>query len=213
MAKKNKSIYSNSQRNAQSRVIINLLEPSLLGMAMYVFIFLISLSVSQPSELKDVIRNLNAHNFQGTSFHRFFSSFNSVLNSQITNDITIYIFWVIIAIFIYVIAGRIIVNINELADDVSIRKYIWPTKGSKDVPIRQFGEKIAFHLVMFVIIIFYLFKATPALFNLWKFYDIKVGNGSPNFGLIFVLFVFQVLYLHVTVVLVRLLFTRTRLRL
>jgi hypothetical protein len=212
MAKKTKSMYSNSQRTAESHLVINLLEPSLFGIVAYVFIFIVTVAISQPSQLKEVIKNLNSHNFDGTSLHRFFSSFNNIINSQITNDISIYIFWIIIAIVIYVIAGRIIKNVNEIADDVSIRKYIWPSKDSKNVPIRQTVEKIAFHIAMFIIIIFYFFKATPALFNLWKFYSMKVGNSSPDLGLIFVIFVFQTLYLHIAVILIRLFLTRTRIR-
>ncbi len=210
MENQNKAIYSSTQKTSRTHILTFLLLPSALGISIYVLIFVLTLVISQPSQYKTALSGFNVNDFQGTTVHNLFSDFTKAINSQIVNDIAIYVFWVVIAFGVYVIANRIIKNATELAEDFSLRQYIWPKNENKNSPIREFIEKIVFHTVVLIALILYLFKATPFIFDLWKKFHISSDLKIHNLELILILFVSELIFLHIIVILVRLFLTRDR---
>jgi len=211
MENQNPAIKSNSQKKNTLLAILRILSPSALGLFFYIIIFIITLAVNQPSELKTAITSFNTNDFQGTFIYRYIVDFSKLINTHLISQLAIYIFWVFVAFIIYLIASRLTKNVDELAKDFSLRQYVWPKDKDRNVPIREFAEKFVFHAVTLIILIFYLFKATPWLASLWKRSDLTLKFSVHNIWALIVLLFFEVLYLHVTIILVRLFLTKHRL--
>lgn len=204
------AIYSSVQKNSKSQRIIDIFMPSMLGVVTYISIFVITLVVGQPSQIKTALQGFNIREFNDTFAGGFSRMLSKLFNSQIFNEIAIYVFWVIVAFTIYIIASRLIKNVDELADDYSLRHYIWPKNKNKNQPLKEFGEKLLFHFITLIILIFYLFKAIPFLSSLWKRTNFTLTLSFRSVITIICLFIIETLFLHIIVILIRLFLTRRR---
>lgn len=200
-----------SKKRSQFSMLLSFFAPSAIGIWVYLVLFVISVVVSQPSQYKQALEGVNSQSLKGVFFYSIVKDITSAVNSQLASQIAVYVFWVFVAICIYLLASRLTKNVNELADDISLRSYIWPTGNNKNQPVKEFIEKLIFRVFLAVIILIYLFKAFPKLVSLWKFHIVSLSLSGHSIKIYFYLFIVEMLFLHILVILFRLLFLRKRL--
>src|SRR5665213_375175 len=155
--------------------IFNVFLPSALGLWVYFVIFVLTVIISQPSQYKQALQGFHIDQLQGTFIYSFIHDFVDVIDTQLANEVAIYIFWAVIAAGVYIGASRLTKNVNELEQDLKLRDYIWPQGNDKNRPLKDFLEKLLFRLVMAGLFIFYIFKLLPVLADIWKRSDLKLA--------------------------------------
>jgi hypothetical protein len=202
------TIPKNSHNESKTSQIIGIFTPSAFGITLYLLFFVLSIIINQISTNKFL--GISSGYFEGTFIYKIWHEISKILSSSLINNISIYVFWLIIACFIYLIASRLTKNVDELAQDISIRGYILPKGRDKNQPIRELLEKLLFHFALAIILIFYLYKAGPFLVNLFKSNRLSADISLHNIVTFFILLLVNLIVLHIAVILIRLLLNRRR---
>ncbi|HUC87997.1 MAG TPA: hypothetical protein VMR95_02515 [Candidatus Binatia bacterium] len=195
--------------NSKTKVFVRLLSPSATGLVLYAIVaFLIT--VVQVIYLSSKLNNLQ----QGvrSTFHLFGSWFINLVGSNRVNSLAIYIFWLAAGVVVWFILKAAASNVNELIDDLNLRKYIWPKQAEHNRPLIGFIEHSLFRLAILIVLLFYIQRVVGNLFGLFT-------NGSPHISWInnhiaveaAFIFLSWVVVLHGFVILLRLIALKTRL--
>jgi hypothetical protein len=183
--------------------IVDLLVPSALGLAAYLAIFVATLIISQPFPYKDSIE----HSFVYSWGH----TLSGIVKTQAADTITLYAFWIVVALLVYLLGKRMSANLSDLAEDISLRSYIWPQGADRNSPIKEFIERAVYRLAVAAALLFYLAKTLPALSMLWRRSDLVLTLGLHCFEAYLLLLVLEVLFLHGIIIFIRLFALRRRL--
>jgi hypothetical protein len=203
-------VLKNSQQIKNQFSIVHLFIPSIIGVAIYSLIFIAALIINQTKLYDSAFFSFSLNDFSGSIIYRSLSDISSFLKTSFINNIAVYAFWLIVAFIVYTIAARLTKNVSELASNLSLRQYIWPKGKDKNAPTREFLEKIGFHALMLIVIIFYLFKIAPISLDIWTKNTLKFGLNLHSIEVFVSFLIIDFLILHVLVILVRLFLTRTR---
>lgn len=198
------------QRKRLALSIIDVLMPSAFGTVMYVAIFALTVLVNQPSQYKATWQTVIMNGLHSSFIYSYSRDFANIIKTQAANTITLYAFWIIIGVGIYLLGARLTTNINELAEDISLRQYIWPQGADRNSPLKQFLEKAIYHLAVAIIFLVYLSAALPLVAARWRQADLAVTLNLASLKLYLPLFALELLFLHLAVVLVRLLLIKRR---
>jgi hypothetical protein len=185
--------------------------PSAFNLVLYITIFIITILISQPSQYKNDLQNFHLTEFQGSILYTAIHDSSKFISTGLANSVAIYIFWVVIAIFVYLVANRLTQNVEELAHDVSLKQYIWPQGSDRNGPLKEFFEKLVFRFVMLVALIVYIFKLVPLIDNFWKHKNIGLSFSVHSISAFGLVLLYELLFLHFGVILLRLFFIKRRL--
>lgn len=189
---------------------LDILIPSLPGFCIYFFIFIITVAFSQPSQFKVALQSFHVSELQGTFMYRFINEFNNIINTQLANEVAVYIFWSAVATGVYIVASRLTKNVNEFAEDLKLRDYMWPKGDDKNEPLKASIERLVMRIAMVALFVVYIFKIVPLLANIWKGSDLTLKLNSHSIKELILLFVIEILFLHLAVVIIRLFLLKRR---
>jgi hypothetical protein len=200
---------SNNSSKALS-ILLSFISPSAIGMTIYIIIFLSTFLAEQNSQINLAIRNFNKNNLEGTIFYGLINQIERIINNQTVNTIAVYIFWIIVASFVYFIGLFFYKSFHELSSDFIIKKYLWPAESDKNSKIRDFLEKFGLRFVIFIMIIIYIFKFLPVLTLFLKKNNLKYDQTFHYLGIIVMVAIVEFIFLQFAIILLRLLFLRKR---
>lgn len=196
----------------KSRTFLNLLAPSQLGVVAYFVIALVAF-LGQAYYLRQHLSNIYKNfGFEG----RITSDINhwlvKIVGADHLNIIVLAFFWALIGVGVYLVAHSIVENLSEFAEDLSVRKYIWPQNGKRNSPLLELFEKTLFRLAMVILGVIYVLlvmkylieRSLPNVYNL----------STLSFRSVIVAILWIIVYmlaLHVLIVILRLIFLRRRL--
>jgi hypothetical protein len=190
--------------------IIDVFVPTALGMACYIAIFAVTVLVNQPSQYKDTWHTVIVSDLQGTASAIHIDTIGHLIKTQAANTVTLYAFWLVVAMAIFALGTKLTKNVNELAEDVGLRYYIWPKGADRNAPLKEFFEKLVYRLVVAIILVVYLARALPWLSLQWKGADLAISFGLHSLTVYLPLFIAEVVFLHLTVVILRLFLIKKR---
>lgn len=205
-----KTVQNSETKNSRLAVIVNLLMPSSLGVWIYIVIFGLTVVISQPSEYKVALQNFHISDLKGTFVYGLVEKSIHIIDTQLANEITIYVFWAIVASAVYLMAVRLTRNVGELTQDLRLRDYIWPPGSDKNRPVKEFIEKIIIRIIMAIIFLIYIFKILPVLANIWKSTNLTLSFSMHSLVELALLFIIEVAFLHLAVIIIRLFMLRSR---
>jgi len=193
------------------RTFGKMMAPSLGELLSVVAVFVVLFIANQIHHLhlKD-LTTLGTATFKGTFLSGSARWLSSLYNSKEFSTLAVYIFWLFIALLVYVMAVRFTKNAEEVVEDMRIRHYIWPKGTSRNGQIDEYIEKFGMRFIVLVILCLYLLKLTPALVNWWKVHYLVTGLSLHSVGVYLTLLVLVTLYTHGLVVLIRALLLRLR---
>jgi hypothetical protein len=197
--------------NKASKIFLNIITPSSLGIACYTAVILIILADNQWAPYSRTLASIQASNFEGTFLYNPIIQFDNFFKLQIVNDISLYVFWLIVASVVFFLAKRVVANADDAAGGLAMRHYIWPPGADVNKPLKEFAERVFFHLSLIVIIVIYLAKVPPLIKRWMQSNNIQLSTSARSIEDVIFLAIFLFLFLHVLVVLLRLLLTRKRL--
>ncbi|HUD10370.1 MAG TPA: hypothetical protein VMR28_01715, partial [Candidatus Saccharimonadales bacterium] len=90
--------------------------------------------------------------------YRFINEFNNIINTQLANEVAVYIFWSAVATGVYIVASRLTKNVNEFAEDLKLRDYMWPKGDDKNEPLKASIERLVMRIAMVALFVVYIFK-------------------------------------------------------
>jgi len=193
------------------KTFAKLITPSLfefLGVLIIFLIFFISHQVHQ--QYPNDLANMGVGTFKGTILGGLARWIDVIYRSNEFSILGLYIFWLFIALLVYIMAVRFTRNVEEVADDIRIRHYLWPRGTNRDSPLKEYIEKFGIKLVVLFTLFLYLMKLSPLLINWWKRHYIFVGDSLHSLTIYITLLVFMMLYVHGLVILIRALILRLR---
>lgn len=202
---------NNQALNKKIGPILDIISPSAVGVAVYVMVFIAVAVDNQIAPYKNAILDLKVSDFQGTFLYGSVVDLSRFTRLQIASDITLYIFWIIVGIIIFLIASRVASDNREVAKDISMRHYIWPPGSDVNQPLKKFAERLAFHTALAMVIIIYIFKGLPLLHGWWQHEQTDLMFTIESLRTNALLLIYETLFLHGLVVLLRMFFVRRRL--
>src|SRR5665213_3232836 len=145
------------------------IEPSLLELLSVLSVFAVLIISNQIHRLYSAdFTSIDAATFNGTFLGGFTHWLSSLYNSKEFSITAVYVFWLLIASLVYVMAFRLTKNANEIAEDIKIRHYIWPIGADRNNPIKKYFEKFGMKFIILVTLFLYVIKLSPPLVNWWK---------------------------------------------
>jgi hypothetical protein len=198
-------------KNEGLKTFGKLIAPSLLELLSVFFIFVIFFIADQIHQLYSKnLTTLGVSTFKGTFLSGLAHWLSSLYNSKGFSTIGVYIFWLLIALIVYVMAISFTNNAEEMVEDVKIRHYLWPRGTSRNSPIKEYFEKFGMKLIILVALCLYLIRLSPPLFNWWKVHYAPATVSLHSLKVYVILLIFVTLYIHGLVVLIRALILRLR---
>lgn len=193
------------------KTFVKLISPSLLELISILTVFIILLIANQIHQQYSAdLTNLSAATFKGTFLNGFAHWFSTLYTSKGFSVVAIYIFWLFIALLVYVLAFRLNKNAEEIVDDISIRHYMWPRGANRNKPIEEYIEKFSMKLITLIVLCLYVIKLSPLLVNWWKLHYIFVSISLHTLTIYAILLLFLTLYIHGLIILIRILILRQR---
>jgi hypothetical protein len=189
--------------------IIDFIEPSLLGIIVYVFIILVPIVTGLIISKLSGSTSLSTTNFDGTFISGAVVDFNNLINAKQVNSILDYAFWAIAATIIYTIAHAVVGGADELSRDLRIRKYVWPKGSDRNKPLEMYIGQFVLRIFIGILILLYIFKVLPVLYRYINFTYLNSTN-SGNIATIITYIFIEILILHTGVLLLRLFRMRNR---
>lgn len=191
-------------------IILDLISPSVFGVIFYLTIFLITIFIEQNNQFLGFIKNNNLTELKTTIFGQYINDLINVLNLPFANTLTISIFWLVAATFIYYIGYKIYKGEHELTTDIKLRGYIRPEGTNRNLPLLDFFKKILLRIFVLVFFIIFLKQIIPMLI---KF--LKINNLNFSFSLNFLesslkVLIAELLMLHFLVIFIRLILLKRR---
>jgi hypothetical protein len=192
-----------------------ILPPSVAGIFVYLAVFLLTVIDEKLEPYKRIIPVLKFSYFKGDFFYqplidighgiRDFTSLPAV------GTITVYIFWAVIGVIVYLLANRVVSDEQEMAGAYSLKNYIWPSTADASQPFKDLVEKLIIRFAVAIFIIVYIIKLIPIIDGWWQreHQDLVLTSRSLEINLLLLLF--EALFMHGLVVLLRLFFGRKRL--
>ena len=209
MPPENKVASENKIKN-YARLVVDLLSPSAFGLIIYGVTFILTILLSQNSGAKKFISDINIGQLKSTFLGQYINDVTKILNLPFANTITIYIFWTVIATFIYFVGYRMYKNAHELTTDVKVRGYLRPAGTNKNKPVIEFIEKTSFRLFALIFLLIYVYRLIPFGINYIKNTDLNFTLSISYLELVIKFLIIEFLLLHFGVILVRLLLLRRR---
>jgi len=206
-----KNVSKIDQAKSMFKAAVDVLLPSALGTAVYIVVFAITAVVNQPSQYKDTWRTVYFNDLHQSFIYHYAGNFNNLVRTQAANTLALYVFWGLIGIGVFAVGVRLTNNFNELAEDISLRNYIWPKGADRNSPLKAFAERVAYHVFMAIVFFIYLSRALPWLATQWQNDQAGLDLSSSTLKHYAVLFVYEFIILHLAVVILRFLFLRRRL--
>lgn len=185
--------------------------PTWIELSLYIFISVVTLAISDLNFVKDFL-------FVSGDFNPFSLAINSisdlltkVIGEKVAGSLSLAIFWGIIGLFINVVWWIFSNFSTELNNDLVFSGYMHPRGADPHSPLREFASKAAIRLSTTVVIIFYanyfFRQALPLIITRYR-ESINMWDMEHHYVSIISTLLFQILLLHVFVVLMRLLFLR-----
>lgn len=176
----------------------------------YVFIYSIANSFNQFNSNQ----NQYVINYIQVDFEKFLTRLSQY---SFVNFLVPILLWVLVGIAVYIFVRLLVGDTDELLFDFSKRKnFLWP-RGAKPHILLDFFERVLFRLLIFIlIIIYFIHVVSPFLlghFNVPNVFGNSIHIWLKNHELVSVLIfiLLDTLVLFGVVVLLRLLFMKTRL--
>lgn len=148
---------------------------------------------------------VNKADFQGTFFYGIVRWFSNLSVDPTFSYISVYVFWVSLAIVTYFVIERVIHCEKEFVRDISIRNYVWPEGSNKNKPLEEFFEQAVFRFTILLLILIYLIKVTPSLGQWWK-----IHHSGANLIVYGELLLLEFLFAQFFVILLRLFLLKDR---
>jgi hypothetical protein len=209
MSPENK-IASENKVNSYTRVVLDLLSPSSFGLIIYGTFYILIILIAQNSGAKKFILDINLGQIRSTFIGQYIDDLTKLLKLPFANTVTIYIFWAIIASFIYFIGYKMYKNAHELGRDMKLRNYLRPAGTNKNKPVMEFLEKLVFRLFAFILLMIYIYRLVPGGINYLKSTNLNFTLSVGYLGLFLKVLIIEVIVLHFGVILLRLFLLRRR---
>lgn len=188
-----------------------LITPSLMEVIGVVSIFVILFIANQIHQLHlEDLTTLGAATFSGTFLSGLAHWLSSLYNSKEFSILAVYIFWLLIALLVYVTALSFTKNAAEILKDMHIRHNLWPKGTNRNNQIDEYIEKFGIRFIVLITLCLYLLKLTPPLVNWWKLHYVVAGVSAHSLSIYLIFLVLAMLYIHGLVVLIRSLILRLR---
>ncbi len=196
---------------SMAKAVLDVFTPSALGVAIYIVVYAVTVLVTQPSQYKDTWHTVYLNYFHHSFVYHYAGDVNRIIQTQAANSVALYLFWGIIGLSIFALGVRLTNNFNELAEDFTLRNYIWPKGADHNSPLKEFIERLIYRIFMAVIFLIYLSRSLPWLSAQWQGYPTGINLSTGSLKHYAVLFVYEFIVLHLAVVILRFLFLRRRL--
>ncbi len=196
--------------NNYFRVVLDLLSPSSFGLIIYGTFYILIILIAQNSGAKKLISGINLEQIRSTFLGQYINDLTKLLKLPFANTIAIYIFWAIIASFIYFLGNKMYKNAHELSTDMKLRNYLRPAGTNKNKPVMEFLEKLVFRLLAFILLMIYIYRLAPGGINYLKSTNLNFTMSFNYLEIILKVLVVEVLFLHFGVILIRLFLLRRR---
>lgn len=188
-----------------------LLAPSSTGLVLYSVFASLLLVVNNLFTFQKLLYGSEALNTQDDVFWQS-------LNERVTNflgfsgsdDVAVYVFWIIIGLVIYLIIHYFSLRFDELVDDIKIRHYIVPNERLRNQPLRQYFLLFLVRIAVFIFTLFYVKRMFEFMFQPLENYWANIGWLSSTVIRYTAVFLCYVLLLHGLVVLIRILVAKQR---
>jgi len=193
------------------KIFAKMASPSLLELLIVVSIFLVLFIIDQIHQLhlKDLV-NFGVASFKGTFLSGLARGLSSLYHSKNFSTLGVYVFWLFIALLVYIMALRFTQNAEEIVEDMRIRRYMWPKGTNRNGQIEEYIEKFGIRFIVLVTLALYLLKLTPDLVSWWRLHYIIANFSFHSLSIHLALLVLIILYVHGLVVLLRTLLLRLR---
>lgn len=206
-----KNEISAEKLKSMAKTVFDVFTPSALGVAIYIVVYAITVLANQPSQYKNTWRTVYLNYLHHSFIYHFVGAVNRVIQTQAASTVALYLFWGIIGLAIFALGVRLTNNFNELAEDISLRNYIWPKGADHNSPLKEFIERLVYRIFISIVFFIYLSRALPWLSAQWKGGLAGINLTTISLKHYAVLFIYEFIVLHVAVVILRFLFLRRRL--
>lgn len=193
------------------KIFTKFIEPSLLELLSVFAAFVVLIIANQIHRLYSAnLISIDAATFKGTFLSGFTHWLSSLYSSREFSTVAVYVFWLLIAALVYLMAFRLTKNANEITEDFKIRHYVWPIGTDRNNPIKKYLEQFGIKFVTLITVFLYLIKLSPPLVNWWNHHYISTGYSIHALLVDLILLVFLMLYVHGLVILIRIFLLRLR---
>ena len=134
----------------------------------YATVFFILVVMNLMSTYRSEFLYINQADFQGTFFYGVVRWLSNLSLDPTFNYISVYVFWVSLAIVTFFVIERVIHCEKEFVRDISIRNYVWPEGSNKNKPLEDFFEQVAFRFTILILMLIYIIRVTPSMGEWWK---------------------------------------------
>jgi hypothetical protein len=193
------------------KAIVDVFIPSALGVAIYTVIYAVTALANQPSQYKDTWHTVYLDDLHHSFIYRYAGDLDNLVRTQAANTVALYLFWGVIGLAIFALGVRLTNNFNELAEDLTIRNYIWPKGADRNSALKGFVERLVYRIVVAIIFLVYLSKTLPWLGAKWQSDTSGLNLSAVTLKHYLALLVYEFIVIHLTVVILRFLFLRRRL--
>ena len=180
-----------------------LFSPTISGTLVYILIAAITFSASYFSNIHSFFNSFRNSIQDTTTRHSISHTCSIIVGSTFANTAALWLFWLIVGIVTYSIGSYLAKNLTQLEQALRDRNYVWPKSANSNRPLIDFIFQSFISLFMLMALIVYC---------KWMIKFILTANGNAKTMIAHaILFVEQIVLLHVIIILIRLFFWRSRL--